>query len=63
MNNYQSLLSEIDSHRGHEFVVKNAVCVAIKQTRFADAGIAEGQELQQVIVIHVSRPRGARDKK
>lgn len=49
---HHSLLLEIDPNGGYESGVESAVGVLIEEARFADAGVAERQELYQVVVIH-----------
>lgn len=49
---HHSFLLEIDSDGGYESGVEGAVGVLIKEARFADARVPEGQELYQVVVIH-----------
>lgn len=51
-SSHHSFLLEIDPNGGYESGVEGAVGVLVEEARFADTGVAERQELHQVVVIH-----------
>lgn len=50
---HQSLLAEVDAHRGDELRVEASVRVLVEQAGLAHAGVAQHEELEQVIVVNV----------
>jgi len=55
LSTHQPLFPEIDAHRGDEFVVENIVGILKEEAGFSNAGVAQSQELQQIVVVHCWR--------
>lgn len=52
-SSHQTLLTKVNADRGYELSVKSAVRILIEQAGLAHAGVAEHQELEQIVVVNV----------